>query len=81
MFCTTLPYISDTGCRAGKEFTMIRIDGVNTQHSPHPCKVGGGMAEDDLINIILMHPSPLTEMKKINNCVKMDEQEERVYNL
>ena len=62
---------------------MIRIDGVNTQHSPHPCKVGGGMAEDDLINFILMHPSlsPLTEMKKINSCVRMDEQEERVYNL
>ena len=42
------------------------------------------MAEDDLINFILMHPSPssfLTEMKKINNCVRMDEQEERVYNL
>ena len=37
---------------------MIRLDGVNTQHSPHPCKVGGGMAEDDLINIILMHPPP-----------------------
>ena len=52
------------------------MDGVNTQHSPHPCKVGGGMAEDDLINFILMHPSPLTEMKKINNCVRMDKQEE-----
>ena len=64
---------------------MIRMDGVNTQHSPHPCKVGGGMAEDDLINFILMHPSrpppPPSEMKKINNCVRMDKQEERVYNL
>ena len=55
------------------------MNGVN--FLPHPCKVGGGMAEDDLINFILMHPSPLTEMKKINNCVRMDEQEERVYNL
>ena len=71
MFRKTPPKITDTGCRAGKEFTRIRMNGVN--FLPHPCKVGGGMAEDDLINIILMHPPPpLTEMKKINNCVRMD---------
>ena len=41
------------------------MDGVNTQHSPHPCKVGGGMAEDDLINFILMHPSPSQKWRRL----------------
>ena len=56
MIRKTPPKITDSGCRAGKEFTRIRMNGVN--FLPHPCKVGGGMAEDDLINIILMHPPP-----------------------
>ena len=28
-----------------------------------------------------LRPSPITEMKKINICVRLDEQEERVYKL